>query len=366
MSGTSMDAIDAALIEFHDHAVALVAHHTHPLPKALRASLLEAAHDAATPISHMTELDVQMGRLLADAALALLRHGGVSTAEIRAIGSHGQTIYHRPHGNTPTTLQIGDPNIIAEQTGITTVADFRRRDIAAGGQGAPMVPRFHHAVFHSATEDRVVINIGGIANITMLPRDPATPVRGFDSGPGNALMNEWIHRHQGMTFDRNGVWAASGHVQPGLLNALLSDRYFAQPPPKSTGREHFNPRWLDDALRSHAAHLAPTDVQATLCELTAVSLACAIDEHAADSTRVLICGGGAHNAHLMTRLRARLAPRLVESTEQHGIPPQWVEAMAFAWLARQTLMQLPGNLPAVTGARHPVVLGAVYAGRSAK
>jgi len=364
MSGTSMDAVDAALVEFRGGTVALTAHHSQPLTATLRESLLSAAHDAATPLSRMTELDVRLGRLFAQAALSALRDSGVSPLHIRAIGSHGQTIYHRPHGDAPTTLQIGDPNIIAEHTGITTVADFRRRDIAAGGQGAPLVPAFHHAVFHCPTEDRVVINIGGIANITALPREPTAPVRGFDSGPGNVLMDYWIHRHQGAAYDRDGAWAASGRAHPDLLTALLSDGYFARPPPKSTGREYFNPAWLDQILRHYASGLAPADVQATLCELTVASLARAIDEHAATGMRVLVCGGGAHNVYLMTRLRARLMPRVVDSTEPFGVAPQWVESMAFAWLARQTLMQLPGNLPAVTGARHSVILGAVYAGAS--
>lgn len=366
MSGTSMDAIDAVLVGFRGDSIELVAHHTHPLPKTLRGSLLDAAHDAATPISRMTELDVQTGRLFAGAALALLRHSSISAQKIRAIGSHGQTIYHRPSSDAPTTLQIGDPNIIAERTGIVTVADFRRRDIAADGQGAPLVPAFHRAVFHSASEDRVVLNIGGIANITILPRDAGEPVRGFDTGPGNALMDDWIRRHQGVSFDRDGAWAASGRVQTGLLNALLNDSYFAQPPPKSTGREHFNPSWFTDVLQSCQSSFAAADVQATLCELTAAAIVLAIEEHAPTVTRVLVCGGGARNAHLMTRLHARLTPRIVEPTDLHGIPSQWVEAMAFAWLARQRLMGSPGNLPAVTGARHSVVLGAVYAGRSAE
>lgn len=366
MSGTSMDAIDAALVEFRGNSIELVAHHTHPLPKTLRTSLLDAAHDATTPISRMTELDVQTGRLFADAVLALLRHNGISTQKIRAIGSHGQTIYHRPRGDVPTTLQIGDPNIIAERTGIVTVADFRRRDIAAGGQGAPLVPAFHRAAFHSASEDRIILNIGGIANITILPRDIDEPVRGFDTGPGNALMDDWILRHQGVGFDHDGAWAASGRVQTGLLNTLLNDGYFAQPPPKSTGREHFNPRWFADVLKLCQASFTAVDVQATLCELTAASIALAIEEHAPTVARVLVCGGGARNAHLMTRLHARLTPRLLEPTDLHDIPAQWVEAMAFAWLARQRLMGSPGNLPTVTGARHLVVLGAIYAGRSAE
>lgn len=361
MSGTSMDAVDAALVELRGDHIALVARRSLPLPEALRAALIEASHDHHTPIAHIAELDVRLGRLFAEAALDLLRTNAVAAAKVRAIGSHGQTVYHRPQGDTPTSLQIADPNLIAELTGITTVADFRRRDIAAGGQGAPLVPAFHDAVFRSDAEDRAVVNLGGIANITLLPRDRAAPVRGFDTGPGNALMDYWVHRHRRAAYDDGGAWAASGCVQPSLLAALLREPYFTQPPPKSTGRELFNPGWLNALLTQAGAGLAPADVQATLCELTAVSVAHAIQQHAPGCARVLVCGGGAYNATLMARLAALLA-RPVESTALHGIDPKWVEAMAFAWLARQTLLGRPGNLPAVTGARAPVVLGAIYPG----
>src|SRR3569832_2480773 len=281
-----------------------------------------------TPLSRSAESAACANKRPSRTSSSVMRDSGVSPLHIRAIGSHGQTIYHRPHGDAPPTLQIGDPNIIAEHTGITSVADFRRRDIAAGGQGALLVPAFHHAVFHCPTEDRVVINIGGIANITALPREPTAPVRGFDSGPGNVLMDYWIHRHQGAAYDRDGAWAASGRAHPDLLTALLSDGYFARPPPKSTGREYFNPAWLDQILRHYASGLAPADVQATLCELTVASLARAIDEHAAPGMRVLVCGGGALIVYLLTRLRARVLPGVVHSTEPFGVAPQWVESLA--------------------------------------
>lgn len=362
MSGTSMDAIDAALVEFSGNTIALKAQHSLSLPICLRERLLAASHDSTTAISLIAELDVQLGRLFAEAALKLLSDNGMSAANIRAIGSHGQTVYHYPQGNAPTTLQIGDPNIIAELSGITTVGDFRRRDIAAGGQGAPLVPAFHNAIFRSPVENRVVINIGGIANLTVLPRDAALPVRGFDSGPGNVLMDFWIYRHRGMDFDYDGAWAAAGQVRQDLLGAMLNDGYFSQPPPKSTGREHFNPNWLAAILRRYDAGIAAVDVQATLCELTALSLAQAVEQHASGSGKFLVCGGGVYNKALMTRLNELLAPRIVETTERHGIGPKWVEAMAFAWLARQNLRHLSGNLPAVTGAHRSVVLGAVYPG----
>lgn len=365
MSGTSMDAVDAALVEFSGSRVLLKACHSLPLPAGLRNQLLKASHDDATTISRLADLDVALGRVFAGAVAALLKESGVAAADIRAVGSHGQTLYHRPQGDAPTTLQIADPNIIAEHSGITTVADFRRRDIAAGGEGAPLVPAFHNALFRSVSEDRAVLNIGGIANLTLLPRDRALPVRGFDSGPGNVLMDYWTDLHREAPFDRDGAWAAHGQVQRTLLEAMLNDAYFLRPPPKSTGRELFNPTWLTRMLQQVGAEAAPVDVQATLCELTAVSIARAVQQYASDAARILVCGGGVYNITLMSRLRTLLAPRSVESTEDHGIGPKWVEAMAFAWLARQTLLGLPGNLPAVTGARHPVVLGAIYPGRTA-
>lgn len=360
ISGTSMDAVDAVLVEFSHGTPALRAHHTQPIPSELRTKLLAASHDENAGVAQIGELDVRMGRLFAEAAQALLRESGVAARDVRAIGSHGQTIYHRPDGDHPTSVQIGDPNLIAELTGITTVADFRRRDMAAGGQGAPLVPAFHNAVFRAAGEDRVVVNIGGIANITVLPRADAEPVRGFDTGPGNALMDYWIKRHSGKEMDEDGGWAASGHVHPRLLDVLLEDPYFTRPPPKSTGREYFNPQWLSRALARVESSIAPADVQATLCELTAATLAHAILEHAPAAARALICGGGAYNKTVMARLTALLAPRPVESVEIHGIAPKWVEGMAFAWLARQTLLGLPGNIPSVTGARRAVVLGGIY------
>ncbi len=363
MSGTSMDAVDAVLTEFSNGTPALRAHHSLPIPAELRTQLLAVSHDENTGIAQISELDVRMGRLFAEAARALLRECGMAARAIRAIGSHGQTIYHRPDGDHPTSVQIGDPNLIAELTGITTVADFRRRDIAAGGQGAPLVPAFHQAVFHAAGEDRVVANIGGIANITVLPRTADHAVRGFDTGPGNTLMDYWIKTQRGENMDEDGRWAATGQVHATWLETLLDDPYFTRHPPKSTGREYFHPLWLDHALARTHPGIAPADVQATLCELTAITLTRAVTEHAPATQRVLICGGGAHNKTLMTRLTALLAPRPVESTKLHGIAPDWVEGMAFAWLARQTLHGLPGNIPSVTGARRAVVLGGIYRSR---
>jgi len=362
MSGTSMDAVDAALVDLSAATPHLVAAHSHPLPESLRQPLLSLCRPGGTDELHQAaRLDVAVGRLFADAADALLRKAGVETAAVRAIGSHGQTLRHQPTGDLPYTVQIGDPNTLAERTGITTVADFRRRDLAAGGQGAPLVPAFHAATLAQAGEDRVVLNIGGMANLTHLPGAGDAPVSGFDTGPGNVLLDGWCQRVRGEAFDRDGAWAASGRVDENLLTALLAEDYFGRPPPKSTGREEFNLDWLDAVLNGREIDAA--DVQATLAEFTARSAAAAIRDACPACIRVMVCGGGAHNGDLLTRLAAQLPGVSVETTASHGIDPDWVEAMAFAWLARETLAGRPGNLPAVTGARRPLVLGGIYPGR---
>jgi anhydro-N-acetylmuramic acid kinase len=359
MSGTSMDAADAALVDFSAGKSKLIATHRTPLTAELRAALLALCIPGPNEIERMAELDARLGELFAEAALALLKKSGVNAIEVLAIGSHGQTVRHQPTGPYPFSLQIGNPALIAQRTGITTVADFRRADIAAGGQGAPLVPAFHNAVFRSSGHNRVIVNIGGIANITILPKDAKQPVTGFDTGPGNVLLDAWAERHLGKRMDEDGRFAATGKTHEGLLADLLSDSYFALAPPKSTGREHFNITRLDAALKSYSK-LSAQDVQATLCELTAASIASAIQKYAPATNEVLVCGGGAHNTHLMQHLRACLSRCSVESTEKYGINPDWMEAMAFAWLAKQTLEGKPGNLPSVTGAKRAVVLGGVY------
>lgn len=358
ISGTSMDAVDAALIDF-TAAPRVLSSHSQPIPDALRKRLI-ALHDAGTPaITEVMALDVEMGRLFAAAANTLVGNAAQPREGIRAIGSHGQTAYHAPWGETPTSVQIGDPNIIAELTGITTVADFRRRDMAAGGQGAPLAPAFHNAFFRSADEDRVVLNLGGIANVTPLPAGPA-PASGFDTGPANTLMDAWSRRHLDRPLDEGGHWAAGGHVQTALLEALLRDPYFRQPPPKSTGREYFNLQWLDRLLDGVSPAPSPQDVQATLCEFSAITIADAILASFPSCARVLACGGGVHNTALMQGLRMRLAPRAVDTTAACGLDPKWVETAAFAWLAKQTMEGKAVDLRAITGSRHPVVLGGVY------
>ena len=358
MSGTSADGIDAALVEF-DPGPQLRSQHFLPYDSELRERILRLASGTlpGDTIDAAGVLDNQLGGWFARAASELLQKSGVPATRIRAIGSHGQTVRHRPQGTHPFSLQIADPNLIAARTGIRVVADFRRRDMALGGQGAPLVPAFHRAVFASQDESRAVVNIGGIANVTLLPANQQ-PVTGFDTGPGNALLDIWSMRQLRQTHDINGAFAATGHVNSDLLHTLLADPYFSAPPPKSTGREHFGAAWLDRHLTDPA--LEPRDVMATLTELTARSIVDAVRHYSRNTTRVLVCGGGAHNRYLMERLESLFGETRLESTEQYGIHPDWVEAMAFAWLARETLEGRPGNLPEVTGASAATVLGAVY------
>ncbi|MFC7301741.1 anhydro-N-acetylmuramic acid kinase [Cognatiluteimonas weifangensis] len=360
ISGTSADGIDAALVRFDGdapHAPCTLVHgRTCRWQPALRARLLALGQggDCAS-LDEFGALDVQVATAFAEAALALLAEAGVAAAQVRALGSHGQTVRHRPGGPHPFTLQLGDGHLIAERTGITTVSDFRRRDVAAGGHGAPLLPALHAALLHSPAESRAVLNLGGIANLTLLPR--AGTVRGFDSGPANALLDAWCARHTGAAYDAGGAFAAAGAVDAALLQRLLDEPWFAQPPPKSSGREQFHLDWVAARLRGDEA---PADVQATLLELTAASVAEALHATQPDTRRLLVCGGGVHNPVLLRRLAARLPDVVVESTAAHGVDPDLVEAMGFAWLARETLAGRPGNLPAVTGARGPRVLGAIH------
>lgn len=357
ISGTSADGIDAALVRFEQNQPRLVHALTHAWPEALRTQILRVAQDEATlDLDAFGRLDVAVGRTFADAVEALLAQSGTFAASVRAVGSHGQTIRHRPSGEHPFTLQIGNAAVIAERCGIDTIADFRSADVAAGGQGAPLLPAVHAMLLSAPGRTRVVLNLGGIANITVLAADGR--VFGFDTGPANGLMDAWCLRHRGEAFDRGGVFAASGRTNETLLAQLLRDPYFALPPPKSTGREHFHLAWLDAQLQ--ALSISPADVQATLLELTALSIAMAIDAHAKDAADVLLCGGGLHNPVLVQRLQALLQPRELASTAAYGVDPDYLEATAFAWLARQRLLGLPGNLPAVTGAKGFRVLGAVY------
>lgn len=361
MSGTSADGIDAALVEVDDDRPHFVRGHFLPYPDPLRQRLLELAHAASTPLETLYALDAELGELLAEAGEALLASSGLSAASIRAIGSHGHTIRHRPDATPAFTAQIGDANRIAQRLRRTVVADFRRRDVAAGGQGAPLAPAMHAACLHSHDEHRAVLNLGGIANLTLLPHDASAPTVGFDSGPASCLMDYWIGRHRDLRYDAGGAWAARGDCLPGLLSDLLADEYFARPAPKSTGREHFSPDWLQVRLCGYSEARAE-DVQATLLELSAHSVVDALQRSAPRCERLLVCGGGVHNEQLMARLGALAQGVAVESTAAVGWDPDWIEATCFAWLASRTLAGRPGNLPAVTGAAAPVVLGAIHPG----
>jgi anhydro-N-acetylmuramic acid kinase len=362
ISGTSTDAVDAALVEVNAQGVELVACHSEPIPEALARALRSAIDNQLLERSDFWQLDVRIGELFAHAALNLLEKNAVDARRVRAIGSHGQTVFHAPDVEFPCTVQIGDPNTIAERTGITTVADLRRRDIAAGGQGAPLAPALHNAVFRSDRYDRVVINIGGIGNMTLLPADRSVAATGFDTGPGNTLMDVWTGRVRGVAMDAGGAWARTGRCHPALLESFKREPYFALEPPKSTGRELFNLSWIDDHLARLDGRVSAEDVQRTLCELTAETIADAVRRHAGSTREALICGGGVHNPLIMERLEEKLRPVEVRSTASIGFDPDWVEAAAFAWMAARTMDGEAGNLPAVTGARHAVVLGGIYPG----
>lgn len=359
MSGTSADAIDAVLADLTD-IPQLLAHHSLALPIKIRDQIHAISLPGDNEIDRMGALDAELGNLFSQTTLELLAQARINAAQVTAIGSHGQTIRHRPPRSYEGTftLQIGDPNLIAELTGVTTVADFRRRDMAAGGQGAPLVPAFHRATFYLKGTDRVIVNIGGMANITWLPSQGE--VIGFDTGPGNVLMDNWIMEHLGKSYDHGGIWALSGRLSKPLLNELLTAPYFKMWAPKSTGRESFNRLWLDGHLLKTALSLSPADVQATLLELTAITIADSIRDLNQRSKEIFVCGGGAYNGALMQRLKALLPQDIVASTAALGIDPQWIEAMAFAWLAQQTINHKPGNLRAVTGAKREVILGGVY------
>jgi anhydro-N-acetylmuramic acid kinase len=353
MSGTSLDGVDAAVVDFSGTAPRLLASSHRPFDPALRAELLALNAAGSSELERAALCANALARLYAAAVAETLALASLPASRLRAIGCHGQTVRHRPDAGY--TIQLGNGALLAELSGARVVTDFRSRDVAAGGQGAPLVPAFHAAVFRSTSEDRAVLNLGGIANLTWLPIG-AGPI-GFDCGPGNCLMDRWAELHLGTPLDRDGAWAAGAQADASLLQRFLEDPYFAALPPKSTGRDLFNEAWLRARLPVNAE---PQVVQATLLELTARSTADALRRHCAGARRVIVCGGGAHNRALMARLGALLVPIVVESSARHGIDPLLVEAVAFAWLARQALEGRPASLPAVTGARGARVLGAIY------
>lgn len=358
MSGTSLDGVDAVIIEFNDAVSTQYCQLTHTHFTAytpeLRAELLALHVSSENELERTALAGNQLARLYAQAVQQLLQNAKIDHDRITAIGCHGQTIRHRPE--LGFTLQIGNPALLAELTGISVVTDFRSRDIAAGGQGAPLVPAFHQAVFADMQIHRAIINIGGIANLTNLP--PNGVVRGFDSGPGNMLMNAWVEQHLGKPYDEYGNWAASGRVIDKLLNAWMAHPFFEQAPPKSTGRDMFNLAWLQQLLQPE--YIA-ADVQRTLLELSAQTIAKAVRQYCGAVTEIYLCGGGAHNKMLVERLQQLLHPVKIAASDVLGISVDWVEAAAFAWLAQQALQQTPANLPAVTGAKGARILGAIYA-----
>jgi len=360
MSGTSMDGIDTALVEFSDNNIKLVSSQSHSITQPLKDKLKLLSLDSAdASIDMLGETDTELGLVFANAVNNLLEKSNIKAEQITAIGSHGQTIRHRPDIKNSFSMQIGDANRIAFNTGITTVADFRRKDMAADGEGAPLAPAFHQQVFLSEKENRAVLNIGGISNITFLPKDKNQHCFGFDTGPGNMLMDAWIQKHKNNAFDENGQWSASALADNKFVSQLMQDSFISAAPPKSTGREHYHLQWLEQQL-SQFPGLSTEQVQASLCQFTCESIIYAIQHNIPEIKTLIVCGGGVHNKHLMELLSNQLAEVKVESSDAFGIPPDWVEAIAFAWLARQTLNNLPGNIPRVTGANRALVLGAIY------
>ena len=362
MSGTSIDSIDAALINCQNHRIALIETHEHAIPEEIQRNISTLSHSGENEIEAMGVLDRELGALFATATLELLGKADCASDSIIAIGSHGQTIRHRPAsaGHSPGnafTLQIGDPNTIAEATGITTVADFRRRDIAAGGEGAPLAPAFHAAAFAKPGTNRAIVNIGGIANATLLAGSELCA--GFDTGPGNTLLDQWVGRYDGSKYDLDGRWSSEGQAIDQLHDVLMQEEYFARRGPRSTGKELFNMDWLERHL-SQLPEQDPRDVQATLADVTAQSIADAIAGHEITVDEIYICGGGARNTDLMRRLYQKVSPAALDSTAALGMEPEWVEAAAFAWFAYRTMEGAASNAPVVTGSAGPRILGGIF------
>ena len=363
MSGTSLDAVDTVLVSIDNNSICLHASYTHPISDDLRGRILAISTGQSTTLPEVGLIDHMLGKLYATAVLKLLKKSALQPEQITAIGNHGQTVYHQPGGDYPFSMQLGDANLIAALTGIDTIADFRRFDLALGGQGAPLTPAFHQFLFQQSDTMSVVVNIGGIANITLVPSvyQNNMQVIGFDTGPGNMLMDIWCEKQMGEKFDRNASWAQQGQINQALLEAFLSDPYLAVPPPKSTGREHYNINWLEKHLDSQNAAIAPEDTQRTLCEFTAVTIADSIQKIIdGNNCRLLVCGGGAKNPLLVQRLQYHLKGCSVLQSIDRGIPEDCMEAMAFAWLARQRVHGQTSNIPSVTGAGGKASLGVFY------
>ena len=360
LSGTSRDGVDTVLVNFSRGSMSILHATCVPYPPAIRQKLDQLLETGKRPGSDETSLlDENLGRFFARTAQNLVREAGMEMRDIRAIGSHGQNVWHEPWGENPVSMQLGRPDLIAKNTNTTAVGNFRSADVLAGGQGAPLAPLLHQEIFHNENEDRAVLNIGGIANLTILPAKGG--ISGYDCGPGNCLMDAWTRRHLQKDYDDNGRWASKGQVNPGLLERMLSDPYFGKPPPKSTGLEHFNISWLDVILNDMLADssLEEVNIQTTLAELTALSVANSLRD-SFEPARLLVCGGGVHNSFLMRRLAAALPDVIVESTARYGADPDWVEGLLFAWLARERLAGRTQNTLPITGASRPVLLGDVH------
>ncbi|WP_375754152.1 anhydro-N-acetylmuramic acid kinase [Vibrio sp. HN007] len=359
MSGTSMDGVDTALVRIEGSEIELLSHDVYPLPQELKQELLTVCLGQETTLRQVGKLDHHLGQLFAKAVIQLLDKSHFRAEDITAIGNHGQTVFHQPYGDDPFTLQLGDANIIAAKTGIKTVADFRRKDMALGGQGAPLVPAFHHTIFHAEESSVVVLNIGGIANISVM--QPDKPTLGYDTGPGNMLMDAWIEKKLGKRFDKDGEFARTGNCIDELLDSLCNDGYFNLTPPKSTGRELFNLPWLINQLDSFEGSFHPEDIQATLAEFTAVTICNEVTKYSSGpAPELLVCGGGAKNQLLMERIKLHLPGWQVTTTDNKGVDSDHMEAMAFAWLAQRRIHNLPSNLPEVTGASKQASLGVIY------
>lgn len=361
MSGTSLDAVDTVVASIHESGIALIASSEHAIPFELRQKVLSICNGQNTTLPEIGLIDHQLGKLYAKTVNALLKQANLHPNEIVAIGNHGQTVFHQPDSHTPFTMQLGDANIIAALTGIDTIADFRRLDMALGGQGAPLVPAFHQFLFDKRSSTTVILNIGGVSNVSVIPVNGE--ITGFDTGPGNLLMDGWCERHTGQAYDRNALWAKQGTTNVTLLNQLLSDSFLLKTPPKSTGREHYNLEWLDTQIvqSSMTQSISAQDVQRTLCEFTAQSIAHQVIKFTQGTNcELLVCGGGANNPLLMELLQQHLTDWLVIPSIDRGIPGDYMEAMAFAWLARQRVHNQPSNLPSVTGAKYQASLGVFY------
>ena len=359
MSGTSVDAIDSVLMDLSGSASRVITHFSQTLHKTLKNEIHRVIMKRTWP-QDLEDVDREFALASSKAVHHLLHEASIHADRVTAIGSHGQTVYHDPSGTPAISIQIGSPGQIACITGIQTVGEFRQADIDAGGQGAPLACAYHETLFRTVEESRTIVNLGGIANITYLPADPALDITGFDTGPANTLSDAWARKHLALDFDHDGEWAQAGTIDRDLLHWMLEDPYFKQQPPKSTGREKFNLSWLQQKLDQHARPVREVDIQATLVELTAQSVAQAVQSHAPQTSRILLCGGGCFNAHLVSSIRQAMQDVPVACTGTYGAPEKWMEAMAFAWLARQNLKGVPGNIPSVTGASEKVVLGNLY------